>query len=269
MKLTRHHQLISLLLVAAVGLGSLISSPAYANSAQVSQLINGGLLALSAPTSVTLGSTLTTFSTSNTTAGSLGTMEADDARGNYAGWSLTASASNFVHIGQSVQTSGSTPTYISTGGSYNGTTAGFYVLTITQGGARGTAQFSVSGLENQAATTIPAVDTDLSIGTHGVMIDFPTATYEVGESWKIPISIIPASALTIQPSTVTAKYGDLTGVHTGAAHTFASTADSATLLSADVGSGFGAYLTTPSLSLQIPPLTPSGFYYATITETIN
>lgn len=269
MKLPRHYHFNSLAVTLAVGLGLMAASPAYANSVQVSQLINGGFLTLSAPSTASLGATLTNFTTSNTTAGSLGTMEADDARGNYAGWSLTASSSNFVHIGQAVQTGGSTPTYVSTGGSYSGTTAGFYALTITQGGARGTAQFTVSGLENQVATTIPATDTDLSIGTHGVIVDFPTATYETGESWKIPVTIIPATALTIQPSTVSARYGDLTGVHTGAAHTFGSTADSATLLSADIGSGFGAYVTTPSLSLQIPPLTPAGFYLATITETIN
>jgi hypothetical protein len=269
MKLPRYYRLNALLLAIAAGLAMIATGPTYANNVQVTQLINGGLLSLSAPTNVTLGSTLTTFSTSNTTAGSLGTIEADDARGNYAGWSLTATSSNFVHIGQAVQTGGPIPTSVSTGGSYNSTTAGFYILTITQGGPRGTAQVSVSGLENQAAVTIPATDTDLSIGTRGVIVDFPTSTYETGESWKIPVTIIPASALTVQPGTTTARYGDLTGVHTGAAHAFSSTADSATIMTADIGSGFGAYLNTPSLSLQIPPLTPSGFYFATITETLD
>ncbi|HUC87312.1 MAG TPA: hypothetical protein VMR75_03265 [Candidatus Saccharimonadales bacterium] len=269
MKLPYHRRLSSAVLALAIGLGATVTTPAYANSVLVSQQIGGSLLSLSAPTSVNLSSILTNFSVTNTTAGSLGSMEVDDARGNYAGWSLTASSSNFLHIGQAVQTSGSTPTYVSTGGSYNSSSTGFYVLTITQGGPRGTAQFSVSGLENQTATTIPATDTDLSIGTRGIIVDFPNTTYEIGESWKIPITIIPASNLTIQPATTTARYGDLTGVHTGAAHTFSSTSDSATIMSADVGSGFGAYLNTPALSLQIPPLTPAGFYFATITETLS
>jgi hypothetical protein len=269
MKLPRHYHLSSLVLAVAIALSAVSVSPAYANSTQVTQLVNGGFLTLNSPTTASLSSTLTSFGVSNTTTGNLGSMEADDARGNFAGWSLTANASNFVHIGQATQTVGPGSTTLSTGGSYSSSTAGFYALTITQGGARGTAQFSVSGLETQAATTIPASDTDLSVGTHGIIVDFPSITYEVGQSWKIPITIIPASSLTIQPTAATARYGDLSGVHTGAMHTFSGTSDSATIMAADIGSGFGAYMNTPALSLQVPPLTPSGFYFATITETLN
>jgi len=260
------------LLLAVVSGGLLaagLASPALANSTQVSELVSSGLLALSAPSSATLSSTLVSFSTSATAAGSLGQLEADDDRGSNAGWSLTATASNFVHIGQAQQTSGSTPVALSAGGSYNGSTSGAYILTITQGGGRGTAQFSVSGLETQAATTIPASDTDLNLGTHGVLVDFPDTTYQVGESWRVPIAVIPPTNLTIQPSAVTARYGDPTGVHAGVGHVFGGTADSATIMTADTGFGTGAYLNTPTLNLQVPPVSPSGFYFATITETLN
>lgn len=267
MKIRYYQRLIALAAAMVLGLGA--TAPALASNTQVSQLISGGLLSLSAPTTATLSSTLVSFAAPNTTTGTLGQMEADDGRSSYAGWSLTATASSFVHIGQAIQTSGSIPTSLSTSGTYNGSVGGTYILTVTQGGARGTAQFAVSNLETQSAATIPANNSDVSIGTRGVLADFPDATYQIGESWRIPIAIIPASGLTLQPSATTARYGDLTGVHTGTTHTFTNDGDSATIMNADVGFGTGAYLNTPNLSLQIPPLSSAGFYFATITETLN
>lgn len=265
MKKPKYYQLI---ISGIVLLSTGFAPAALGASTQVSEQVGNGLLALSAPSTASLSSTLVNFSGPTAATGSLGQIEADDGRGTYVGWSLTATTSNFVHIGQPIQTSGPATT-ISAGGSYNGAAGGAYTLTITQAGPRGTAQFSVSGLESQSAITIPSVDTDLAIGTHGVLADFPSGTYQMGESWRVPIAVIPASNLTLQPSAASARYGDLTSVHSGIAHSFSGTADSATIMNADIGYGTGAYLNTPTLNLQVPPLSTSGYYFATITETLN
>jgi hypothetical protein len=92
----------------------------------------------------------------------------------------------------------------------------------------------------------------------------------VGDQWTVEADIIQASNLMITPAALATIDGSASGVHLGSAYQFSSTGtDSATIMTADSGSGFGFYSATPALRLTIPARSPIGAYTGTVTETLN
>lgn len=83
-------------LLALSGFALLYAAPAGAASTSLTQAITPGLLTLTSRPNATM-STVTADAVHNqTSSGSLGAVEATDSRGNGAGWSVTATCSNFV-----------------------------------------------------------------------------------------------------------------------------------------------------------------------------
>jgi len=83
---------------------------------------------------------------------------------------------------------------------------------------------------------------------------------------------IAVTNLTINPnnSTLTAMYGASTdGVSPGSSHTFTSTTDSATIVSASTDHGMGQYTINPAVTLTIPVGVYAGTYTATLTITVS
>lgn len=235
-----------------------------AATTDVSQTVNAGTLSLSAPGSTTLSAVTTSTSSQNST-GTLGVTTVTDTRGSGAGWSLTDTSTNFTVVNAAVKVSGSNNT-VTSGGTYASNTAGAYTVTIATGGAVGTATFDVSGLETDTNVTTGA---GVAVGTHGVTATFATATYVTGDSWTIRIDVIPVTGFQQTPGSVTTVSGSSTGVTGGSAHTFSSTADSATVVSATSGNGMGQYTVNPALQLTIPANSYANTYSATITETLS
>jgi hypothetical protein len=261
----RLYQLMPAALAAAVVLAS--SLPAQAATTTVGQTISPGLLTLTAPASATLPPAQTDADADGSSQGSLGSMQVNDSRGTYAGWSLTATSSNFSQIKSPMPSRTGAPT-VTSSGAYTGNLNGQYTITITTGGSLGTAQFQFNGPENDGPKTIPAGGT-IALGIKGVVLNFGAGTYQVGDKWTVEADTMPASGVMVTPANLTTLDGSPSGVHLGAVYQFSSTTDSATLLTADSGSGFGLYSATPTLRLTIPARTPVGAYTATITETLN
>lgn len=84
-----------------------------------------------------------------------------------------------------------------------------------------------------------------------------------------PTRTIAVTNLTINPGTFTTLAGSSTGVAAGSSHTFTSTTDQTTVLSASSPNGRGAYSLNPSLILTVPVGSYAGSYSATITETVS
>lgn len=86
-----------------------------------------------------------------------------------------------------------------------------------------------------------------------------------------PTRTIPVTNLNINPSnaTLTAVSGSLSGVSVGSSHTFTSTTDQTTVVSATSGNGRGHYTIDPDFILTVPVGSYAGSYIATITQTIS
>lgn len=83
---------------------------------------------------------------------------------------------------------------------------------------------------------------------------------------------IAVTNLTINPnnSTLTGVNGaSTTGVTAGSSHTFTSTTDSATIVSASANKGMGQYTINPAVTLTIPVGVYAGTYTATVTITAS
>jgi hypothetical protein len=240
---------------------------AQAASTAVSQTINQGLLTLTSQPTAAMSSVDADAVHNQTSIGSLGAIDTTDSRGTAAGWSLTATASDFTKVDQPVAAANLGSGTLSSGGVYTGSTSGTYIIRISRGGAVNGAQFSVSGLQGQGPTTIKAGD--MPIGGQGVTLSFGGSNYVAGDQWTVAVGVIPVSNLTLLPSSVVAQVGGPTGVTSGSGHTFSGASDSATIMTADPGEGEGWYTNTPNLSLSIPAATRAGNYAATVTETLN
>ena len=261
----RPYQLLTGLCVVAATIAT--SLPAGAATTTVSQTVTPGLLTLTSPTSATLPPAQTNADIGATSQGSLGTVQVTDGRGTNAGWSLTATTSNFAQIKSPVPSRTGSPT-VTSAGAYTGISNGEYDITITTAGGPGTVKFQYSGVETDTLNTVPA-DGNVVLGTKGVLLNFGAGSYQVGDKYTVEADTMPANNLMVTPAALTTISGFSNGVHLGSAYQFTSTSDSATLMTADSGSGFGAYSTTPTVRLTIPSRSPVGTYTATLTETLN
>lgn len=260
---TKLYQLVSAIAIAA----AVSNLPVLAASTALDETVTPGLLTLTSPASASLPPVQTNADTDGSAQGSLGTMQVMDNRGTNAGWSLTATASNFGQIKAPVPSRTGSPV-ITSSGTYLGGTNGQYRITITTGGSAGSAQFQYNGLENDGPQIIPA-NGSIALGSKGVVLNFGAGSYQVGDTWTVEADTLQASNLTITPAALATVDGSPSGVHLGSAYQFSGTSDSATIVTADSGSGFGFYSTTPTLKLTIPARSPIGTYTATLTETLN
>ncbi len=241
------------------------STYAASGTTTISQQVNAGTLNISTNTSSTLTAVTVNATSSQSSTGNLGTLTVTDNRGSGVGWSSTATSSDFTFINAAVKVSGSNST-VTSGGTYTNSTAGTYTITITTGGAVGVAKFSVAGLESASNQT---TGTGVAIGTRGVTATFGTATYALSDSWTIRVDTIPVTNLMLTPNTFTTVAGSSTGVSNGTAHTFTTTSDPATIITASSGNGMGSYSDNPALQLTVPAASYANSYTATITETVN
>ena len=248
----------------AAGSHTINATDASTNTALAQNYTINGTLSMTTPGSVNLSAVTLSYPNPNGT-GSLGTVQVVDNRFTNVGWNLTATTTSFYQVGAAVKTSGSNNT-VTSGGTYNNSTGGTYTITITTGGAVGTAKFSVAGLESATNQT---TGTGVAVGTRGVTATFGAATYVLNDSWTVRVDTIPVTNLTLTPNTFTTIAGSSTGVSNGSAHTFANTSDATTVLSASAGNGMGSYSDNPALQLSVPAATYANSYSATITETVN
>jgi len=256
------------LLAGVLVITCLSSAPTYAVSTEVSTQVTPGLLTLDAPPSASLPNVPAKYSGTSVTSAPLGQVVVDDQRGTSAGWSLTTTVSNFASIGQPKQVAGAAKP-LQAQGVYTESSSGTYTVTVTTGGTPGEARYSVTGLEDSSPRTIPADSSPTPIGTRGVSVIFTNTSYQLGDSWTISIRALPSNCVSITPSMIGALAGDLAGLQRGSGHSFTSPSDSATIMSAPPGSGFGKYANNPELTLVVPERTPSGTYSAVVTHTLN
>jgi enhancing lycopene biosynthesis protein 2 len=254
-------------LISVVAVMAIFTPPAMAATTNITQLVTPGLLTLTAPTSASLPSAVTNADADGTSQGPIGTTQVMDNRGTYAGWSLTATTTNFSQVKPPVASRQGSPT-VTSSGSYSGVLNGSYVITITTAGSPGTAQFSYNGLENNANVPVP-VSGNVAVGSRGVLVNFGAGAYQVGDQYTVETDQMQPVNIMLTPGTFTTIDGASSGVHSGSAHQFSTTTDSATLLTADSGSGFGFYAITPTMRLTISARSPIGTYSETLTETLN
>ncbi|MGI8419074.1 MAG: WxL domain-containing protein [Candidatus Levyibacteriota bacterium] len=237
---------------------------ANAASTVLTQNVNGGTLTISNNGNQALSAATVSTSNQNTT-GSLGTITVTDNRGTGAGWNATATSTHFLKFNAATKITGANSTVSTNTGSstWSGVTGGTYTITIATGGSVGTATFNVTGLES--ASNVPTGSgTGIAIGIKGLLADFNTATYVTGDSWTIRVDVIPVTGLQITPGAVSPS----TGITGGSVHTFTTTTDPASLMSATAGNGLGSYTQTPSLQLTVPANSYANSYTATVTETV-
>ena len=246
-------------------LNNTLKVEAASGSTAVTQQITAGTLNIASSASISLTSVAVNVSAAQNATGNLGTVTVTDSRGTGLGWSTTATSTNFVQINTPVKTSGINNT-VTSSGTYNNTVGGTYTVTISTGGAVGTAQYTVSGLESQTATVTGA---SAVIGTRGVIAAFGAATYSIGDSWTIRVDVLPVTGFSLTPGVVTTISGSGTNVTAGSAHTFISTADATSIIVASSGYGMGSYSNNPALQLVVPAAAYAGTYTATITETVS
>jgi hypothetical protein len=103
----------------------------------------------------------------------------------------------------------------------------------------------------------------------GVTLNFHAGSYQTGDSWTVEADSIGADQVELIPQNLLTVAGSADGVTLGDLHDFSGTSDSATIMSAAPGSGFGQYQATPLVSLTVPPRAPVGAYSATLTETLD
>lgn len=243
----------------------LVPTHASSGTTTVNQQVNAGTLNISPQASATLSTITVNATASQNSTGNLGTVTVTDNRGSGVGWSATATSSDFTFVNAAVKTVGSNNT-VTSGGTYNNAAGGTYTISITTGGSVGAAKFSVAGLESASNQT---TGSGAAVGTRGVTATFGAATYSIGDTWTIRVDTIPVTNLLFTPNTFTTIAGSATGVTNGSAHTFTTTSDATTIMSASAGNGMGSYSDNPALQLTVPAATYANAYAATITETVN
>ncbi|MGI8419070.1 MAG: hypothetical protein ACR2LN_00330 [Candidatus Levyibacteriota bacterium] len=238
-----------------------------AASTTVNQQVNQGLLTISSAASANL-SAVTVAAASQNSTGNLGTVTVTDNTGLGNGWTANATCSHFIKYNSPFRTGGSAGTLtVDSTATYNNAVGGTYTITIATGGSVGTATFNVTGPESLTNQTTGA---SVSIGARGLVLDFAPATYTTSDSWTIRVDVIPVTGLQITPGTRSANNGAvLTNVTAGSVHTFSSTSDATSLMSATSGYGLGSYYVNPALQLSIPVGSYASSYVATFTETVQ
>lgn len=136
-------------------------------------------------------------------------------------------------------------------------------------------------LSAPASTTLSAVTLAASAqtSTGSVGSTIVTDNRGSGAGWTLsatlshftcctPTRTITVTNLTITPGSVTTNAGTANATG-GSAHTFTTTTDATTLMSAGTDQGMGQYTINPSLSLSVPVGSYAGAYTATITTTVS
>lgn len=83
-----------------------------------------------------------------------------------------------------------------------------------------------------------------------------------------PTRTVAVTNATITPGSLTTNAGTADAT-AGSAHTYTSTTDQATLMTAGSDQGMGSYTVAPSLSLDVPVGSYAGSYTATVTTTVS
>lgn len=245
----------------------LLPAHAATGTTTVNQTVSGGTLNISTGGIATLSAVTVNATAAQNSTGNLGTVTVTDNTGTGVGWSSTATSTHFIKANAAVKTVGNNNTVTTDSSStFSSATGGTYTITITTGGAVGAAKFSVAGLETAANQTTAA---SAAIGTYGVTATFAAATYVIGDQWTIRVDVIPVTGLQVTPNSFTTVAGSSTGVTNGSVHTFSSTSDPTTILTASSGNGMGSYSDNPALQLSVPAATFANSYSATITLTVN
>lgn len=226
---------------------------------------------ISSPASANFANRTVSTADQTTTVTAAGVTVNDD-RGGSPGWTATIKATHLTVIRPAQMLQGNNNT-VSSSGSYDGTLGVAnpnhrYVLTITVGGAVGTAKFDVSGSETQTNITTGSL---VSIGTKGVRADFDVATYVVNDEWQILVDTLPYTAISVSSGSITANSGSLTGVTAGSGGALSgsgSTSNEMTIMSATIGNGTGNYSQDESLTLTIHQNTVFGNFSGVATFTV-
>ena len=242
--------------------------PAGAATTTLTQEITQGTLTMDTSASQAMSSASVSQS-SQASTGSLGTITVTDNRGTGAGWGVTATSTHFVKINNPVMTGGSNNTLtLNSGAAYSDSTQGTYTITIATGGEVGVATFDVTGLETASGVST-GTGTGVAVGSRGVLVDFAAATYVNNDSWTIRVDVIPVTGFKVTPGSVTTITGSSTNVTGGSEHTFTTTSDATSIITASSGYGLGSYSVAPALELTIPANSFANNYTATVTETVN
>ena len=207
----------------------------------------------------------------NTTL-TISSVTVNDDRPGSPGWTASIRVTHLTKIGEARTLSG-TNNAVSSSGSYNGS-FGFtsppqhYVLTITVGGAVGTARFDVSGAEMASNLLTGAL---VEIGTKGVRADFDIANYVLNDQWLIMLDTFPYTTITVIPGTITANSGSLNGVVAGTSGLlsgFGTTSDDKTIMSATAGTGTGNYSQNIEVELSLHENSLFGSFTGVATFTV-
>lgn len=210
--------------------------------------------------------------TSQTTTLTMSSVTVNDDRPGSPGWTASIYASHVTKIGDARTLAGTNNT-VTSSGSYDGS-FGFtsppqqYVLTITVGGAVGTAKFDVSGAETASNIFTGAL---VEIGTKGVRADFDIANYVVNDQWQIIVDSFPYTSITVTPGTITANSGTLDGVSAGSSgqlNGIGTTSSYKTIMSASSGNGTGNYSQNVEIELSLHENSLSGNFSGVATFTV-
>ena len=282
MKLTRNYLLTSLVFLLAclsVVWVFLFLTVTRAQSATTTESVTLNAGALSVTASTTLAFTAVTVSSTNQTTTATSTAIAPvDTRGSGAGYSVTNTTTNLTFNGSTSTMAGSNNT-VNFIGAYTGTPSstgsqgqGVYTIEITTGGTVGTAVFKWT---NAASSTTTGVTTSSTVSLDGgISSTFASATYVVGDKWRLNVSSQPYIGLTETPTNLVGVNGSLIGeVTLGASGAFtgaatSTTSNARTLLTSAFGFGLGSYTFDIGFSLTVLKNSLSGAHTGTLTITV-
>lgn len=253
-------------LVSPISLGGqALASTSAATT--LNQTISGGLLSLSSTNNAHLDPIVIEHAGINFSRGTLGDVLVDDSRGSNAGWTASATVSNFTStVGFTHDGAANTPFSLLGQSTNLAATSGTYTLTIVNGGRLGVATYAISGQLTTPTTNLAATQT---LGNTGFSFQASDVTYTAGDQFQLKLDIMPVSDLTIAPVAPVATSGSLAGVVAGDSHVFTSPNDPVTLATAANGNGDGLYDLSANLRLDVSPNANPGSYSAIVTETIN
>lgn len=247
----------------------------------VGQTISSGILSITGPANVSLGSAVV-GATSQSITGSISPVNVFDQRGTGVGWSSSLTIQNLTFTKSPSAFAGNTSPLINLNASsrYDGgcgvsTSPITYTISISSGGSVGTAKYSVSGGcsdSNQSNVT-----TSLSgnaVGSRGVTVNFPAGQYVTGNRWSIPVDVYPFSGILLTPQTPTAAIAgsDLNGLTSGTSANLSgggTQSASKLLLTAAINNGMGSYNQDVNIQLTVHSLSLSGTYSGIITLSVT
>ena len=200
----------------------------------------------------------------------LSTITIEEDGSNTATTTLSLTNGSFISLG--FTPSGGAGVYTINATDANGNTATAITYTI-----EGFSMMSPASTSLGSFTLAPSIGTNTGSLGNIAIVDTRllspgwTDTVIVSDFTSTNAHTIPSTNLSVNPNnnTFSAITGSLTNVSPGSSHTFTSTTDVATILSAPSGFGTGSYTINPALSLSIPVGTYAGSYTATIVETLQ